>query len=91
MFFWNSGQLKISNNISVVINPFSQLYYLTPPMETISTFTILTHMVSKTFAGIGALDISHNISVAYFKDQAATTSSKLSTGINFGIGAMASN
>lgn len=68
MIFWNSSALKISN-IFVVINTLTQLYYLfalQTPLNTRSTSSVLTHIVSKTFAGIGILDLLHNGSVAYF-------------------------
>lgn len=54
-------------------------------MNTASTSSILTHVVSKTFAGIGILDILHNTSVAYFKDQPATTMIRVLTGAGFGV------
>ncbi|KAF8857531.1 hypothetical protein BDZ45DRAFT_705194 [Acephala macrosclerotiorum] len=52
-------------NIFVLINSFTQLYYIfrLPPMNTRSTSSILTHIVSKTFAGIGVLDFLHNGSI----------------------------
>lgn len=93
MFFWNSEQLKISN-IFVIINTLSQLYYMVarlPPMNTASTSSILTHVTSKTFAGIGVLDILHNTSVAYFKNYHATTTVKVLTGLGFGLGGAASD
>ena len=85
MFFWNSNKLEISN-IFVCINSFTQLYYIATqlgPMNTNSTSSILTHIVSKTFAGIGVLDFLHNTSAAYFKDQPATTMIKALTGVGF--------
>ena len=53
--------------------------------------SILTHVVSKTFAGIGVLDFLHNGSVAFFKDQPATTAIKILTGLGFGLGAASSD
>lgn len=94
MFFWNSEQLKIAN-IFVVINTVSQLYFIStqlPKMNTASTSSILTHVVSKTFAGIGVLDILHNTSVAYF-DGITTPSTliKVLTGVGFGLGSACSD
>ncbi|GAB7347187.1 hypothetical protein MBLNU459_g3297t2 [Dothideomycetes sp. NU459] len=85
MFFWNSSKLEIAN-IFVCINSFSQLYFIMTklgPMNTNSTSSILTHIVSKTFAGIGVLDFLHNTSVAYFKDQSPSTTIKVLTGLGF--------
>ncbi|KAM0805094.1 hypothetical protein BDR22DRAFT_833484 [Usnea florida] len=93
MFFWNTEHLKIAN-IFVLVNSFSQLFYVfakLPPMNTNSTSSILTHIVSKTFAGIGVLDFLHNGSVAYFKDAPATMTVKVVTGLGFGIASAASD
>ncbi|KAF6222414.1 hypothetical protein HO133_001500 [Letharia lupina] len=93
MIFWNTEQLKISN-IFVVVNSLTQLYYVfakLPPMNTKSTSSILTNIVSKTFAGIGVLDLLHNGSVAYFKDAPATMTVKVLTGLGFGIASAASD
>lgn len=93
MIFWNSERLDISN-IFVIINSLSQLFYITaklPPMNTNSTSSILTHVVSKTFAGIGVLDLLHNGSVAFAKDQPATTMVKALTGVGFGLASAASD
>ncbi len=80
--------------VPVIINTFSQLFYMIaklPKMNTASTSSVLTHIVSKTFAGIGVLDILHNTSVAYFKDQPATTLVRVLTGVGFGLGAASSD
>lgn len=53
-------------------------------MNTRSPSSLLTHIVSKTFAGIGVLDLLHNTSAAYFVDQAPTTLVKVLTGVAFG-------
>ena len=93
MFFWNTEHLKIAN-IFVLVNSFSQLFYVfakLPPMNTNSTSSILTHIVSKTFAGIGVLDFLHNGSVAYFKDVPANMTVKVVTGLGFGIASAASD
>lgn len=93
MVFWNAERLDISN-IFVVINTLSQLYYVVaklPPMNTNSTSSTLTTIVSKTFAGIGVLDLLHNSSVAFAKDQPATTLVKALTGVGFGLASAASD
>lgn len=93
MIFWNSSQLKISN-IFVIINSLSHLYYVfgkLRPMNTNSTTSILTHVVAKTFAGIGVLDLLQNGSVAYFKDAPATMTVKVLTGLGFGLASAASD
>lgn len=90
MFFWNSSQLELAN-IFVIINSSAQLFYVFTQlgkMDTNSTSSILTHIVSKTFAGIGVLDFLHNTSVAYFKDEAPSTAIKVLTAVGFaGLGA----
>jgi len=86
MIFWNSSALKTSN-VFVLINSFTQLYYIffrLQPMNTSSTSSVLTHVVSKTFAGIGVLDMLHNGSVAYFNHQGPSTMVKVLTGAGFG-------
>jgi hypothetical protein len=93
MIFWNSSALKTAN-VFVLINSFTQLYYIfgrLPPMNTHSTSSVLTHIVSKTFAGIGVLDFLHNGSVAYFDHQGPTTAVKVLTGLGFGALASASD
>jgi hypothetical protein len=87
MIFWNSNNLKVSN-VFVVINSVAQLYYISrrlPPMDISSTNSVLTHIVSKTFAGIGVLDLLHNSSVAYFVNAQPSTAVKVATGIGFGL------
>jgi len=90
MFFWNSGNLKVAD-IFVIINTTTQLWYSftqLEPMDTKSWSSILTHVVAKTFAGIGVLDLLHNTSVAWYKDQAPSTLVKAATGLGFaGLGA----
>ena len=86
MVFWNSERLDISN-VFVTINTLTQLYYLAAklaPMNTSSTSSVLTHIVSKTFAGIGVLDLLHNTSAAFFKDAAPSMTVKVLTGLGFG-------
>ncbi|PNS17593.1 hypothetical protein CAC42_2988 [Sphaceloma murrayae] len=86
MFFWNSSMLKTAN-VFVVINSLSQLYYVFTQldrMNTASTSSVLTHFVSKTFAGIGVLDLVHNGSIAYFKDELPNTAVKVITALGFG-------
>ena len=86
MFFWNAENLKVAN-VFVVVNTLSQIGYMIGglgTMDTGSTSSVLTHIVSKTFAGIGVLDILHNTSVAYAKDVPASGLVKLLTGLGFG-------
>lgn len=93
MLFWNSSNLKTAH-VFVTINTLAQLYYITArlqPMNTSSKSSVLTHIVSKTFAGIGVLDLLHNGSVAFFKDQPATTTIKVLTGLGFGVASAASD
>lgn len=85
--------LKVSN-VFVVINSLTQLYYVFAklrPMNTRSTTSVLTNVVSRTFAGIGVLDLLHNGSVAYFKDVPATMTVKVVTALGFGLVSAASD
>ncbi|KAF2723603.1 hypothetical protein K431DRAFT_282697 [Polychaeton citri CBS 116435] len=90
MFFWNSSNLKAAN-IFVIINSCTQLWYISTQLDKMNTSSwgsILTHVVSKTFAGIGVLDLLHNTSVAYFKNELPNTLIKVGTGLGFaGLGA----
>lgn len=91
MLAWNSSQLGIAQGF-VTVNTLAQLYFMIaklPPMDTHSSSSILTHIVSKTFAGIGVLDFLHNGSIAFFKDQAAITTIKVLTGLGFGMASAA--
>ena len=93
MVAWNSSNLKLAHCF-VTINTLTQLYYMIAklqPMDRRSTSSILTHIVSKTFAGIGVLDFLHNGSVAFFKDQPATLAVKVLTGLGFGLASAASD
>jgi hypothetical protein len=86
MVFWNASALKTAN-VFVLINSLTQLYYIfgrLPRMNTRSTSSVLTHIVSKTFAGIGVLDFLHNGSVAYFDHQGPNALVKVLTGMGFG-------
>ncbi|KAK7420555.1 hypothetical protein QQX98_002754 [Neonectria punicea] len=87
MIFWNGNNLKVSN-IFVVINSVAQLYYISSrlaPMDIKSTNSVLTHIVSKTFAGIGVLDLLHNFSAAYFVNAQPSIGVKVATGVGFGL------
>jgi hypothetical protein len=90
MFFWNSENLKMAD-IFVVVNTATQLWYCFTQLEKMDTrswSSILTHVVAKTFAGIGVLDLLHNSSVAFFKDQSPSLAVKVLTGVGFaGLGA----
>lgn len=86
MIFWNASRLEASNAF-VLVNSLTQLYYVfgrLPPMDLGSTDSVLTHVVSKTFAGIGVLDMLHNGSVAYFVHQRPSTAVKVLTAVGFG-------
>lgn len=88
MIFWNSSRLDISH-VFVTINSAAQLYYITAklaPMNTSSTSSVLTHIVSKTFAGIGVLDFLHNYSAAFRVGESPSTLIKVLTGVGFGVG-----
>jgi hypothetical protein len=87
MIFWNSAALKTSN-IFMTINTLTQLYYVfghLPPMNTSSTSSVLTHLVARTFAGIGVLDLLHNSSVTYSNHETYSPSTlvKIATGLGF--------
>ena len=85
MFFWNAEKLGIAN-VFVIVNTVAQLYYVFGRLEKMNTRSwrsILTHVVAKSFAGIGVLDILHNTSVAYFKDQEPSGLVKIGTGLAF--------
>lgn len=93
MIFWNSSRLDISHAF-VTINTLSQLFYVfgkLRPMNTNSTSSVLTHIVSKTFAGIGVLDFLHNLSAGFYRGQTATPLIKALTGVGFGLGGLASD
>ena len=58
-------------------------------MDVRSTGSVLTHVVAKTFAGIGVLDMLHNTSVAFFKDISPSPAGKIITALLFvGLGAV---
>ncbi|KAF2733910.1 hypothetical protein EJ04DRAFT_543930 [Polyplosphaeria fusca] len=93
MFFWNANDLKTSN-IFVVINTVSQLAYIStmlPPMDTRSTPSVLTHVVAKTFAGIGVLDLLHNTSAAYYRNMPPSSLVQIATGVGFAAAASMSD
>ncbi|KAK8138558.1 hypothetical protein PG984_001938 [Apiospora sp. TS-2023a] len=86
MVVWNQSDLKTANDF-VIVNSCLQLYYVFArlgPMDLDSWTSILTHIVSKMFAGIGALDLLHNSSAAYAVGQAPGTAVKVLTGLGFG-------
>jgi len=85
MFFWNSNNLEVSN-IFVIINTVAQLGYIATqlePIDTNSTPNWLTHVVAKTFAGIGVLDLLHNTSAAYYKGVPPSQFVQIATGVGF--------
>lgn len=93
MIFWNSERLDISQAF-VTVNTIAQLYYLIAriqPMNTSSTSSVLTHLVAKTFAGIGVLDFLHNGAAAFFRGEQATSTVRVLTGVGFGAASAASD
>lgn len=93
MFFWNANNLAVSN-IFVIMNTGAQILYMTTrlkPMNTSSTPSILTHVVAKTFAGIGVLDLLHNTAAAYFVGVPPSTTVKALTGVGFAAAASMSD
>lgn len=93
MYFWNSSNLATSN-IFVIVNTAAHIAYLTTrlkPMNTKSTPSILTHVVAKSFAGIGVLDLLHNTSAAFYKGVPPSTAVKALTGIGFAAAASLSD
>lgn len=93
MFFWNKNDLSTSN-IFVTINTFTQLLYITtalPPLRPRSTPSLLTHIVAKTFAGIGVLDLLHNTSAAYYRGVPPSTLVQVATGVGFAAAASMSD
>lgn len=93
MFFWNSNDLATSN-VFVIINTVAQLLYIStalPPLDTRSTPNVLTHIVSKTFAGIGVLDLLHNTSAAYYRGVPPSTLVQVATGVGFAAAASTSD
>ncbi|WWC63416.1 uncharacterized protein I303_106018 [Kwoniella dejecticola CBS 10117] len=67
MLFWNKNNLK-GSNVLVMINTLTQLYYAfalrDPAPKTYQSK--LTNAVNITFAGVGVLDLFHNVTAAYF-------------------------
>lgn len=93
MIFWNNNNL-VASNVFVTINSLAQLYFLAArlaPMDPRSRDSVLTHVVAKTFAGIGVLDLLHNTSAAFFVGDRASTLVKAATGVGFGALAVASD
>ena len=93
MLFWNSNDLATSN-IFVTINTLTQLVYLTtslPPRRPKSTPNFLTHVVAKTFAGIGVLDLLHHTGAAYFVGVPPSTLVQVATGLGFAAAASVSD
>ncbi|GME26319.1 hypothetical protein GTA08_BOTSDO01517 [Neofusicoccum parvum] len=94
LFFWNANDLRTSNAF-VILNITAHLLYIStrlPALRTSSANSILTHVVAKTFAGIGVLDLLHNTSAAYFASNLApSTAVKALTGVGFGLAGAASD
>jgi len=94
MIFWNRSQFGLSN-VFVTINTLAQLAYVLarlPTMNVDSANSVLTHLVAKTFAGIGILDLLHNSSVAYFNHvEAPGAAVRALTGLGFAALALSSD
>lgn len=78
----------------MAINTATQLWYVATqlePMDTRSPGSVLTHVVSKTFAGIGILDMLHNTAAGFFVHQLPSTTVKVLTGLGFAAGSLASD
>lgn len=93
MFFWNSNNLETSN-LFVIINTVAQLGYIATALEPLdrrSTPNLLTHIVAKSFAGIGVLDLLHNTSAAYFVGVAPSGLVQVATGVGFAAAASVSD
>lgn len=93
MFFWNSNDLETSN-MFVIINTVAQLGYIATTLEPLdrrSTPNFLTHVVAKTFAGIGVLDLLHNTSAAYYRGVPPSGLIQIATGVGFAAAASVSD
>jgi hypothetical protein len=93
MVAWNSNRLDIAD-VFLVINSVIQLYFVMfklQPMDTRSRPSVLTHVVSKMFAGIGVLDLLHNTSAAFFPEESPNLAVKVLTGLGFGAAAAISD
>ncbi len=93
MFFWNADNLETAN-IFVIINTVAQLGYIATTLEPLdrrSSPNFLTHIVAKTFAGIGVLDLLHNTSAAYFKGVPPSSLVQAATGVGFAVAASMSD
>lgn len=93
MFFWNANNLEVSN-VFVIINTAAQLGYIATalePLDTRSTPNVLTHIVAKTFAGIGVLDLLHNTAAAYYVGVPPNSLVRVATGVGFAAAASMSD
>ncbi|KAL9090326.1 MAG: hypothetical protein Q9165_005360 [Trypethelium subeluteriae] len=89
MFFWNASHLNLSH-LLVTLNTLTQLTYLfavlARPDQRLnprSPSSLLTHLVAKTFAGIGILDLLHNAAAAFYVRQSPSAVTKVLTGVGF--------
>lgn len=86
MFFWQKEMFGWSN-VFVIVNTVTQLWYVFTQLERMnmrSVGSVLTHVVAKTFAGIGVLDVLHNSSVAYaLGNMEPSALVKILTGLGF--------
>lgn len=90
MIFWNNEMLHVSD-IFVMINSLSQLYYVFARLPPMDAQNWPTHIVAKTFAGVGVLDALHNTSAAFFPGATATLPDYLLAGIGFTAGTLLSD
>jgi hypothetical protein len=92
MFFWNSNNVATSNIF--IINTLAQVSYVTTalkPLDTRSTPNFLTHIVAKTFAGIGVLNLLHNTTAAYYVGVEPSQLVQIATGVGFAAAASMSD
>jgi len=93
MFFWNADKLGVAN-VFVITNTVAQVGYMATqlePLDTRSTPNLLTHIVAKTFAGIGVLDLLHNTAAAYYVGVPPSALVQVATGIGFAAAASMSD
>ncbi|RXK42333.1 hypothetical protein M231_00323 [Tremella mesenterica] len=91
MFLWKDNNLK-GSSIPVIINTLTQTYYVFFLRDkTPNTYQAkLTNIINITFAGIGILDIFHNVTAAFFPRIPPTLLVKIATSIGGPLTALAS-
>ena len=65
--------------------------YVTTILPARTKENTITHLVAKTFTGIGILDLLHNFSVALYPGISPSPLVKVLTGVGFGAAALASD